>query len=387
MIVLTVTASPLSNFSVRPLPRSTFYSVSFLTVPMPISRVETCRIGGNPQFVANCGGPCPNYDFRDDMKPENPAATWERGQRVTIHYSKNNHEGGFVRLTMVPIDEMNMKSVHDIMAFYFGCWSSGGYSCNDHEYHRDCGFDLDNLAWKTDITVPTIYPDGVYVLGWTWYGGGETFGSFGDYYDCSYVRIRGGPLTESHTTIFEPGPRYPDGCQSSVGKLGICVTEPCGQELWSERRIPSEFETGAPVVYRDWYEQALSRPANQIRVAESDAFGITGFEIYDTGNEQKMDVNLDDFIDMTGIQGITLVPLYFGHIDRVEWVVNGLHESWVEEAPFAISGSQPSGASTGHNFFDWHYPIFDKRVFVTAVAHSGPDRTYYSRDLYFRRYE
>lgn len=355
---------------------------------MPISKVETCRIGGNPGFEAFCGGPCPNYNYRYDMRPENPSATWERGSLQTIHYSKNNHQGGFVRLTMVPVDEMQRKDVHDIMAFYFGCWSSDqGYSCNDKEYHRDCGFDLDNLAWKMDVVVPTVYPDGVYVLGWTWYGGGEGFGSFGDYYDCAFVRIRGGPLEAQNTAVFKPGPLYSDGCQASVDRLGICPTEPCGQDYFSENKRPGEFaDGGAPVVYRDWYQQALGRPSNQIRVAESDRFGVHRFRIYDTGNEMELQVNLDEFIDLTGIQGITIVPEYFGHVERIEWVVNGELEHTRYEHPFSIAGQQPGGGSTGYNFFDWHYPVLDKRVFVTAIVHSFGEKVYYSKDLYFRRY-
>lgn len=360
-------------------------SCSFVTDPMPISNVETCRIGGNPGFEANCGGPCPDYNFRYDMRPENPSATWERGSLQTIHYARNNHEGGFVRLTMVPIDEMNVKSVHNVMAFYFGCWSSENrYHCNDKEHHRDCGYDLDNEAFKMDIVVPTVYPDGVYVLGWSWYGGGEDFGSFGDYYDCSYVRIQGGPLEESVRAFFKPGPRYSDGCQAAVDRLGVCTTEPCGQDLWSRNMVPGEIANGAPTIYRDWYYQALSRPANRIQVAEHDDFGIARFRVYDTGNEQELWNNLNEFIDLTPIQGIDIVPEYWGHVDMVEWVVNGKLEQTRTEHPFSVAGSQPAATSSGHNFYDWHYPLLDRRVFVTAIAHSRGRRVYYSHEFYFR---
>lgn len=352
---------------------------------MPISRVETCRIGGNPGFEAFCGGPCPNYNFRDDRRPENPSATWERGSLQTIHYAKNNHQGGFVRMAIVPLDEMNRKDVHDLMGFYFGCWSSGGYNCNEKEHHRDCGFDRENLAWKTDIVVPTVYPDGVYVLGWTWYGGGETFGSFGDYYDCAYVRIRGGPLEEVNNAVFRPGPRYPDGCQASVDRLGICMTEPCGQEHWSGNIVPAEFANGTPSIYRAWFEEALQRPDNQVQVAEHADFGIHRFMVYDTGNEMELQVDVNEFIDLTSIEGITIVPEVFGAVDRVDWIVNGLHESTIDYYPFSISGSQPADTPSGHNFFEWHYHFLDKRMFVTAIVHSGPRRVYYSHDFYFRR--
>lgn len=289
-----------------------------------------------------------------------------------------------MRLTMVPLDEMYRKDVHDVMAFFFSCWSGDGYSCDNKQYHRDCGFDLDNLAWKASFTVPPIYPDGVYVLGWSWYGGGEATGDFGDYYDCAYVRINGGPLQASHEAVFKSGPRYPDGCQSAVDRLGICITEPCGGEHRSSNSIPLEFHGGAPVIYRDWYEQALSRPSNQVVVAEHADFAITSFSLYNTGIEQRMDVNLNDFVDLTNVQGINIVPEYYGDVHHVEWVVNGKFEAERRAWPFSIGGEQPDG-NGGFNFYDWPYPVFDKRVFVTAIAHSHGRRSYFSQDLYFYR--
>lgn len=353
---------------------------------MPISQVETCRIGGNPGWEAYCGGPCPDYNFRYDMRPENPAATYERGQTFRFHYTKNNHEGGFMRLSIVPLDEKDRKDVHDLMAFYYGCWSSNRYNCDDKQYHTHCGFDRDNLSYFVDVRIPPIYPDGVYVLGFTWYGGGEGFGSFGDYYDCSYIRIRGGPMEDTYQAEFRPGPRFEDGCQASVNELGVCLTEPCPQEFWSDKRIPREFENGNQrMIFREWFEEAQAREGNRVEQTEWPDFGITGFSLYDTGNELEMDVDLNEFVDLTGIQGITITPKYFGDVNYVEWVVNGELQREERHEPFAISGQQPADSPSGYNFYDWHYPVFDKRVFVTAIAHSHGRKTYYSQDFYFRR--
>lgn len=317
------------------------------------------------------------------MRAENPAATWERGSRVTVHYSKNNHVGGFMRLTLVPLDEMMRTEAHEALAFHYSCWSSELYYCDNKEQHRDCGYDRDNLAYKTTITVPTIYPDGVYVLGWSWYGGGEGHGDYGDYYDCSYVRIQGGPLTDTYHAMFVPGPRYPDGCQAAVDRLGMCPTEPCPQDFWGSKKTPAAFHGGTPVLHRQWMEDARWRAGNQVQVAEPTDFGVTSFSLYDTGSERKLEVNLDDWVNLSGIEGITIVPEYFGAVEHVEWVVNGELESDRREWPFAIGGQQPH--HHGHNFYAWPYPVFDKRVFVTAIAHSGGRRQYYSKELYFHR--
>eukprot|EP00178_Gracilaria_changii_P000009 TRINITY_DN0_c1_g3_i1.p1 TRINITY_DN0_c1_g3~~TRINITY_DN0_c1_g3_i1.p1 ORF type:complete len:359 (+),score=66.40 TRINITY_DN0_c1_g3_i1:1689-2765(+) len=356
---------------------------------MPFSSVETCRIGGNPGWEAFCGGPCPDYKFRHDMRPENPVATWQRGSYQTIHYSKNNHEGGFVRVALVPLDERMRVEAHDALAFHYGCWSTGQYYCDAKQKHRDCGFDLDNLAYKMTVRVPTTHPDGVYVLGWTWYGGGTVSSDFGDYYDCAFVRIQGGELSDSYQAVFEPGPERHDSCIASVNRLGLCVSEPCfdsdGHKYAAGEKVPAPFEGGrAPLIYREWLERAQARAANRPRVAaDAHEFGITAFSIYDTGNERKLQVDTDEFIDVSGIDGITIVPEYFGDVQWVEWVVNGEKESERHDWPFSIGGEQPHG--DGHNFYDWPYPLLDKRVFVTAIAHSHGRVQFFSKDLYFSK--
>lgn len=313
------------------------------------------------------------------MVPENPSATWERGQRVEVHWTKNNHLDGFMRLALVPLDEMWSKEAHQRYSFYWGCWSDQIFECNDYERHRDCYYDRDNLAYKTQITVPTVYPDGVYVLGYIWYGGGKDFGSFGEYWDCAYVHIKGGPQESTYPATFES---WNGWCMSSVDRIGVCETEPCQGEHWSRRRIPVEFRNGAPTLYKQWYDDAMNRGANQIAVAEPTDFGITGFKIIDTKHESQMDVNQDWVIELDQPVTITILPETFGNINVIQWFVNGEKVQDAYSYPWAVSGQQPNG-NGGWNYYDWSYPVLDKRVFVTAVAWNGDRRAYYSKDLVF----
>lgn len=147
-----------------------------------------------------------------------------------------------------------------------------------------------------------------------------------------------------------------------------------------------EFSNGPPAIYRAWFEEALQRPGNQVQVAEHDDFGIHTFKVHDSGNEMLLDLDINEFIDLTGIQGIAIVPEVFGQIDKIEWIVNGQLESTIDQYPFSISGSQADDDSPSrYNFYQWDYHYLDKRMFVTAVCHSGGRRVYYSHDFYFRR--
>jgi hypothetical protein len=86
-------------------------------------------------------------------------------------------QGGFVRLTMVPLDKMMDKSAHDKFAFHYACWGAGVTVATKEESTKDeLGYsltqedgqehDLDALAYYTNIIkIPDVIPDGKYVLG------------------------------------------------------------------------------------------------------------------------------------------------------------------------------------------------------------------------------
>ena len=351
---------------------------SFLSVPEPFSNVETCRIGGPRGFEADCPGPCPNYDFRADKTPDMPSRTWKRGERVEVRWTKNNHLDGFTRLSLVPIDEMWNKDAHHKHAFYFGCWSDQKFECNDFERHRDCYYDQENLAYKTQVTVPTVYPDGVYVLGWVWYGGGRDFGSFGDYYDCAYVEIKGGPLEDTFPAAFEA---EKGSCMSSSDHVGECATEPCHPDNWSKRTIPGEFRDGAPILHKWWYNDAMKRQDNQVHVSRHDDFGISGLKIIDSVHEHERHDNQNWVIYLGSHEKITLIPKTWGHVTKVMWYVNGKHYSTANQWPFPIAGHRKRGDHI--DYYDWHCHYYDTRVYVTAVVYNGDRRAYYSHDFAF----
>lgn len=165
---------------------------------------------------------------------------------------------GFVRLALVPVDQMHDKAAHDKFAFQFLCMNEGPHTCPDRSYDV-CGNDFEGQAWQARVQIPTSYPDGVYVFGWSWYGGGNYLDKsfFGDYYSCSYVEIRGGvPVTEYYE------PRFPGGtCRSATDRLGVCWSEPCHVGNMHDM-IPAEFNNRRPAPIRsEWLGGAEKVPA------------------------------------------------------------------------------------------------------------------------------
>lgn len=219
------------------------HSHSHLARPLPTRRLD-CRVGnGRPRA---CHGPCPPLDTYGEptgISPQRPAEVWRRGQSRIISWHRNNHgkrESGFVRLTLVPVSKMMDKTAHKKFTFQISCWSSGLHRCYSRR-EEVCGNDAEGLAYEVPITVPSVYPDGVYVFGWAWYGGGDFRGRgfFGDYYSCSFIRIEGGSrLTTSYSPRFVAGSHQPSqsSCISSVDRIGVCSREPCRGPQIAPRR-------------------------------------------------------------------------------------------------------------------------------------------------------
>lgn len=222
-----------------------------------------------------CPGPCDVVSVQPGFpvvtRPELPAAVYKRGQMVTIKYQRNNHgPGGFVRLSLVPVEKMMNKNVHKQNAFHFSCWGSNPVTAKANELGRDKqGFSLVGGDGKlhdgpvsyytTNAIIPQVVPDGNYVLGWVWYGGmggsirtnlpqtPHKTGLFADYWSCSFVQIQGGkPLAQSYTPVFVNDFKnvWTDGCNSANDHPGVCKYEPC--IVPGKIQKPLEFKNGTP---------------------------------------------------------------------------------------------------------------------------------------------
>jgi len=99
--------------------------------------------------------------------PKNPSAVWKRGQEVSIVWHKNNHNGGFYRRSLVPVNKMFDHKWHKLTAFDYGCWSQGKFQCNNcplQKHHKKCSYswycggDKTGKAYKNKVVIPPVFP-------------------------------------------------------------------------------------------------------------------------------------------------------------------------------------------------------------------------------------
>jgi hypothetical protein len=287
-------------FAVYLLLASTASSHSFLIEPTADwtnQQQPECRIGkpDGPQFAhfdaMNCPGPCGetgNIRNHAEFFSESQGHTkLSRGQKLYMKWTKNNHQSGFVRFTLVPKSQRMSKEIHENFAFHHACWEAGEIGCENGDF---CGTDEKRRRYQTEVEIPSVFPDGEYILGWAWYGGtmyrdGSEKAEFGDYWSCANVEIRGkiaadgkwyddSSLVPEYRPVFIPGmnDKSLNKCKSSVNRLGVCATEPCYGRYEASWQVPAGFENGqspAPVRAADVLAitgggnpLAASRPAN-----------------------------------------------------------------------------------------------------------------------------
>lgn len=204
----------------------------------------------------------------------NSQATWERGESVGIRWERNNHNGGFARLSLVPLTRMYNATAHSRLAFLYTCWGHGRYLCAPG---HACGSDTRRQAHRRRIRVPDVVPDGEYVLALMWFGGlhwSRTRGRFGDHVTCARVQVKGGvPLgRDSYVPRFQPGPGglsgQQDRCLASADAPGIC---PHGcPHVPAEYMIPAAFANGStPYSLRPTDFEPSLLPLNNFNLSSS----------------------------------------------------------------------------------------------------------------------
>lgn len=201
---------------------------------------------------SQCTAACPLILSPETMRntPETPERVWQRGQTVRICYAKNNHHGGMARFSLVPIAVMNSRMYHSWFTLFHTCFDGGVVDCKSEGI--SCGTSKTSACCR-NVIIPSVFPDGKYVLGHVWYGGlhfRRQWGKYADYYSCSFVEIRGGvgkTCNVRYTPVFSPGEsdRIIDGeCETSASEIGPCDKYGC-EDTPSFFAKPSVFENGA----------------------------------------------------------------------------------------------------------------------------------------------
>lgn len=163
---LTMARAVVLLLSVMVLAMASMGSTHSLLRRPPSNVKLACRSRGF-KYVCNGKGntACPpNKELRHPRvgsDPSVPGATWQRGSQQTIHWARNNHYPvGFVRLALVPVAEARSVAAHAKYAFWWSCFGALMHKC---ERNEKC--DRAGLEYGTKVTIPTVLPDGNYVLG------------------------------------------------------------------------------------------------------------------------------------------------------------------------------------------------------------------------------
>lgn len=339
-----------------------------------ISRNVACRIG----FGQFCPGPCPATDLRLDVNKNNPPLIVRRGQRLHLRTLANNHEGGFSRWTIVHVRDMMNHKKHRRNTFLWSCADTGRRYCSQRYKSRDCNYDISNVHYNHYVKIPTIYPDGVYVLGWVWLGGGGTWGFFGDYYDCSYIQIRGGPGPDwKHEPQFKPGPSHLANkgmCRATVNDVGICTREPCeGGGRYTQLFKPKPFENGKKPdpLYRDMFGKPYRRPKSSVA-----AKSLTIRRNWDPKKilhraRASSALSRKPYLSLKRSMGITITCETTDNVRSVTWYVNGYRTRIDRTKPFSIGGDWPEGYITKVvKYAKWMFFV-DRQVTVVSAKAKG----------------
>jgi hypothetical protein len=129
---------------------------------------------------------------------------WKRGQKVDIEWARNNHQGGFVQFSVLPLSSSNPN--RDIEEFddpknivYVTCYDKP--SCKAQGGGDEFGLGGDGMGeWqnvcKDSFTVPDYLEDGDYVMKSTVFGNGDSNGvrnmAHPTYSNCHNFRVSGG---------------------------------------------------------------------------------------------------------------------------------------------------------------------------------------------------
>ncbi|KNE66590.1 hypothetical protein AMAG_11711 [Allomyces macrogynus ATCC 38327] len=179
-----------------------------LAIGAPIRSAEAhARLLSPPARDPNgyCGafdtGLCPPCGNKDKSQANPAAATYQRGEAIDVVWPRNNHPGGFIRLSVVPFSSAQTFDDFAAGTVQFSCHESGCKSGFADPNAGDApGTPVDGNHCATKFTIPSYLPDGQYTLQWLWFGGASFFGDLNrgqtDYYGCHDFTVRGGAAVD-----------------------------------------------------------------------------------------------------------------------------------------------------------------------------------------------
>lgn len=280
------------------------------------------------------------------------------------------------------------KMMHKRMAFRYACFDSDKHTCwFDTSKERRCG--TDTFLHRTRVVIPTALEDGMYVLGFAWFGGAVGENSlFADYWSCARVKIRGGPITHSYQPVFEPGENLPEKsgkmCPSTTADVGRCPVEPC-YGFKKKLRVPAVFNNAAPAaILREWSRADTVTPHEIVVIIPKApeawvplrTHGIKGLNLIDTETMEIYASRYSTVIPLVMYNGLTFEAMVTGEVRRVKFVIKDdsgvfLYTRTEQKAPYYCFGDD-NGTVHG-----WNKPMMDKWFTVNVTVNWKDDMTRY----------
>ncbi|KAF1336144.1 hypothetical protein FI667_g854, partial [Globisporangium splendens] len=172
------------------------------------------------------------------------STSFKAGETIDVRYWRNNHLGGFIRWSIAKRGEES-KEVFDKNAFYYTCRESGP-TClpkgTNTRYAGDSSGD-NTIPCGDKIVLPDWLPTGDYVLQWTWFGVGSSFGNIGwaepQFRSCADIK-----LTTAGTKSAAPKcPSFVGG--DRVSKLENKGTDQCFY-FYTNDIVNSQYKGSSP---------------------------------------------------------------------------------------------------------------------------------------------
>lgn len=211
---------------------------SYLTQPRGRRNKDTCtgiapsfhyQTGLNCKGISGLPGPC-EYT----KGSPSPRITVQRGQELDIRWTRNNHNGGFVRFAWSKWEDSDLYSSFDNGIQKYACAENGpghnGAQCKG-DAANGLGNDSqgeDGLSCGTTLHVPLYLTDGNWVLQWAYYG------VFSDYWSCVDYTVSGGPTGPRAPVFFQGG----DFLNPGKNVCEFCHTDRLYQVLYEPPRDP-----------------------------------------------------------------------------------------------------------------------------------------------------
>lgn len=151
-----------------------------------------------------------------DSTPKDPTA-FAPGDTIDVRYWRNNHLGGFIRWAISPVGQESAEDF-DSNVFYYTCRESGPECVpnngGDNIYAGDNSGD-NTISCGDTITLPDWLDEGDYVLQWTWFGVGSSYGNIGwaepQFVSCADITLTSaGSGAEPSCPTFVGGDRVTD---------------------------------------------------------------------------------------------------------------------------------------------------------------------------------